>query len=219
MSAKAVAGACRRWKTTLQCIDGQARLTVDGYYPRRRSGPLRFPAWWPGGRGAESAGLDADKQRECVRFGSLVMEGRDIGSNVFPETEFKYYLDATLEERSRRRTADGVEENLAARRSAGQPARGRATHGAARRVVVNNSQMTSAQTSTLIIEDIRRRMAGRPAARPDPRRHEPSYLAAWIVFRALFRVYSAAGRSTPRGSLWKGRSSSPPTTPATSTHP
>ncbi len=26
------------------------------------------------------------KQRECIRFGNLVMEGRDIGSNVFPET-------------------------------------------------------------------------------------------------------------------------------------
>ena len=43
------------------------------------------------------------------------MEGRDIGTNVFPETDFKFYLDAKLEERSRRRAADGVQENLAAR--------------------------------------------------------------------------------------------------------
>ena len=34
-------------------------------------------------------------QRTCTRFGNLVMEGRDIGTNVFPETEFKFYLDAT----------------------------------------------------------------------------------------------------------------------------
>src|SRR5207247_10356217 len=53
------------------------------------------------------------KQRECVRFGNLVMEGRDIGTNVFPDTEHKFFLDASLAERARRRAADGVQENLA----------------------------------------------------------------------------------------------------------
>jgi CMP/dCMP kinase len=56
-----------------------------------------------------------EKQRECLRFGNLVMEGRDIGTNVFPETEFKFYLDASLDERAKRRAAEGVQENLAAR--------------------------------------------------------------------------------------------------------
>ena len=36
------------------------------------------------------------------KFGNLVMEGRDIGTNIFPETDFKFYLDASLEERTRR---------------------------------------------------------------------------------------------------------------------
>ncbi len=31
------------------------------------------------------------------------MEGRDIGTNVFPEADVKIYLDATPEERARRR--------------------------------------------------------------------------------------------------------------------
>src|SRR5437762_5974018 len=31
--AKAVAGACRRWKTSLTCANGQVQLQVDGYYP------------------------------------------------------------------------------------------------------------------------------------------------------------------------------------------
>jgi cytidylate kinase len=56
-----------------------------------------------------------EKQRECLRFGNLVMEGRDIGTNVFPETDFKFYLDASLHERAKRRAAEGVQENLAAR--------------------------------------------------------------------------------------------------------
>ncbi|MCG2661667.1 MAG: (d)CMP kinase [Kiritimatiellae bacterium] len=36
-------------------------------------------------------------------FGDLVIEGRDIGTVVFPEAAFKFYLDADPEERSRRR--------------------------------------------------------------------------------------------------------------------
>lgn len=46
--------------------------------------------------------------RETVRFGSIVMEGRDIGSVVFPTTPFKFYLDADPEERARRRHAELV---------------------------------------------------------------------------------------------------------------
>jgi cytidylate kinase len=55
------------------------------------------------------------KQRECIQFGSLVREGRDIGTNVFPETDYKFYLDAHIEERTKRRAAEGINENLAAR--------------------------------------------------------------------------------------------------------
>ena len=35
--------------------------------------------------------------------GSIVMVGRDIGTVVFPDARFKFYLDATPEERARRR--------------------------------------------------------------------------------------------------------------------
>jgi cytidylate kinase len=44
--------------------------------------------------------------REMVRFGDIVMEGRDIGTVVFPATAFKFYLDANPEERARRRQAE-----------------------------------------------------------------------------------------------------------------
>jgi cytidylate kinase len=36
-------------------------------------------------------------------FGSLVMEGRDIGTVVFPDSPYKFYLDADPEERAMRR--------------------------------------------------------------------------------------------------------------------
>lgn len=49
--------------------------------------------------------------REMRKFGDLVMEGRDIGSVVFPAADFKYYLDASAEERARRRHADYLKQN------------------------------------------------------------------------------------------------------------
>ncbi len=42
-------------------------------------------------------------QREAGREGGLVTEGRDQGSVVFPDADFKFYLDATPEVRARRR--------------------------------------------------------------------------------------------------------------------
>ncbi|MFC1462549.1 (d)CMP kinase [Verrucomicrobiota bacterium] len=44
--------------------------------------------------------------RDMVGFGDLVMEGRDIGTAVFPDAEHKFYLDASPEERARRRCTD-----------------------------------------------------------------------------------------------------------------
>ena len=46
---------------------------------------------------------------------NIVMEGRDIGSTVFPETAFKFYIDAAPEVRARRRAAQGLKDNLAHR--------------------------------------------------------------------------------------------------------
>ena len=44
-----------------------------------------------------------EKQREIGLRGNMVMVGRDIGTVVFPDARFKFYLDATPEERARRR--------------------------------------------------------------------------------------------------------------------
>ena len=44
-----------------------------------------------------------DLQYRIGRNGGIVMEGRDIGTVVFPDAEFKIYLDASLEVRAKRR--------------------------------------------------------------------------------------------------------------------
>lgn len=46
------------------------------------------------------------RQRDFGRYGGVVMEGRDIGTVVFPAADVKLFLDARPEERARRRAAD-----------------------------------------------------------------------------------------------------------------
>jgi CMP/dCMP kinase len=46
------------------------------------------------------------RQRELGSGGGVVMEGRDIGTVVFPDADVKIYLDASEEERARRRVND-----------------------------------------------------------------------------------------------------------------
>ena len=53
-----------------------------------------------------------DLQRRLARGKNIIMEGRDIGTNVFPDAECKIYLDATPEERARRRMKQNEEKGI-----------------------------------------------------------------------------------------------------------
>jgi CMP/dCMP kinase len=59
--------------------------------------------------------LLVEKMRAYVREHDIVMEGRDIGSVVFPQTPYKFYIDASLEVRLRRRRAQGQVDEISAR--------------------------------------------------------------------------------------------------------
>src|SRR3954454_8425873 len=56
-----------------------------------------------------------EKLRHYALDHDLVVEGRDIGSVVFPDTPYKFYIDASPEVRSRRRAAEGQRDEIAAR--------------------------------------------------------------------------------------------------------
>jgi len=47
-----------------------------------------------------------DRQRALAAAGGIVMAGRDIGTVVLPDADLKIYLDASVEERARRRTEE-----------------------------------------------------------------------------------------------------------------
>ena len=159
---KAVAALCRKWKTDLICIDGDiksVRLLVDSHYPEKEirlkdtAGAVSHVAANPKVRDWMKK-----KQRECIQFGNLVMEGRDIGTNVFPETDFKFYLDASLGERTKRREADGVKEDLAARDQRDSQRAAAPLMIALGAKIINNSGETPQQTSGRIISMIRQQM-------------------------------------------------------------
>lgn len=95
--------------------DGSARLLVNGTdraddirTPELSSGASRVSAY-PGVRAAL-----LDLQRQLGHDGGVVLEGRDIGTVVFPDAEVKIFLTASPEERARRRVGDLRERGLKA---------------------------------------------------------------------------------------------------------
>lgn len=101
---EALAELAVRLDVQFQPVDGVVRFAIDGEDPwdQLRSEPVRE-------RVSDVASVPEVRAfivrmlRLTVRFGDLVMEGRDIGTVVFPETPFKFYLDADPDERARRR--------------------------------------------------------------------------------------------------------------------
>jgi cytidylate kinase len=160
---KAVAAQLRRWKPKFVCVEEgfkQVRLLVGAYYPEKEIRTAETSAAVPHVAAVPKVrDWMKKKQRECVQFGNLVMEGRDIGSNVFPETDYKFYLDASLEERHRRRVADGVKEDLAKRDQRDSQRKAAPLIIPLGAVVINNSGETPDQTSGRIIAEFERRRA------------------------------------------------------------
>lgn len=151
-NAAAVEALCRNWPAKLVRRGDSIWLEVDGYFPEQEirsaevSAVVSHVAQVPFVREWMK-----ERQRSCVQFGNLVMEGRDITSNIFPDTPHKFYLDASAEVRQARRDADGVEENLAARDqrdSTRKAAPLKVVEGA---TVINNSGESPEETSARII--------------------------------------------------------------------
>ena len=107
---EAVADAAKAIDLTLELAPGPAgvaRVLLDGVEP----GPaLRSPE--VNARVSAVAAIPAVRellvglQRSLVGVGGIVVEGRDIGTVVWPDAEVKVFLTATKHERARRRSGD-----------------------------------------------------------------------------------------------------------------
>jgi cytidylate kinase len=86
---------------------------------------------------------------------NLVMEGRDIGSVIFPETPYKFYVDASEEVRNARRAKEGLRDSIAERDKLDSSRRTAPLVIQEDAVVIDSSEMTIDEVVEAIIECLR----------------------------------------------------------------
>ena len=163
----AVIGMMHTIKVSFEMVDGQAQMFIDGVYPGdairepRVTEKVSTVAAIP-----EVRQILVQHQRSLTKFGSLVMEGRDIGSVVFPDTPYKFYLDANPAVRARRRARDlaamkiranqeGVAQALQQRDKLDSQRSASPLQIALGATVIENSGLTVEETAKLIVAHIR----------------------------------------------------------------
>ena len=99
------------------------------------------------------------KQREYNRSEAVVMEGRDIGTVVFPETPFKYFVTASPEVRAARRAAQGLTDSITERDKKDSARACAPLTQAPDAKLVDTSDLTIDQVVAHIVSDIRSKLA------------------------------------------------------------
>lgn len=99
------------------------------------------------------------KQREYNTKEAVVMEGRDIGTVVFPDTPFKYFVTASEEVRAARRAAEGITDSIAERDKKDSQRACAPLKQAEDALLVDTSDMTIEQVVAHIVADINTKLA------------------------------------------------------------
>jgi CMP/dCMP kinase len=114
-----LAKLCSTTDIALKNLDGKLTVYVDG---ENVDNKIRTEEVGLGASTISAFPVVREKllslQREAGARGGIVAEGRDMGSVVFPDAEFKFFLDADVEERIQRRHAELVQNNGTAKRDA-----------------------------------------------------------------------------------------------------
>lgn len=114
--SEAVVSALRAMDITCLVVDGGSKVSLDGRLTgeelrsEKVNGSVSAVAAIP-----EVRQRLVDMQRSFLELGNVIMEGRDIGTVVFPETPFKIYLDADVGVRAGRREAVGEIDSVESR--------------------------------------------------------------------------------------------------------
>jgi cytidylate kinase len=95
-------------------------------------------------------------QRGCARFGSLVMDGRDIGTRIFNETPFKFFIYACEKVREKRGTHAGHGGGVALRDRIDADL----NQAAPDAVLVDTSEHTVAMTVAAVMAELQKKAPG-----------------------------------------------------------
>lgn len=98
------------------------------------------------------------EQRHYAERNGVVMEGRDIGSVVFPETPFKFYIDASPEVREQRRRSEGITDSIASRDKIDSSRQASPLVVPKDAVVVDSSDLSADEVVEAVISSIRGRL-------------------------------------------------------------
>lgn len=158
ITERPIVEALRRWKAELGLVDGALWLHVNGYFPRQeiRTDPVEHLVPIVA-QISQVRRWMVDRQRQCTQFGPLVMEGRDIGTEVFPLAPVKFFLDADPAARAARMLDRG---NAAAGDQRDQMDRTRrqgALVKALDAVRVDNTGQTVDETFSVLMDHVRQR--------------------------------------------------------------
>lgn len=104
------------------------------------------------------------QMRAAVEAHDVVMEGRDIGSAVFPETPYKFYIDASPEIRFRRRAAQGQTDEIATRDKADSSRSASPLTTAPDAIVIDSSELSIAQVVDEIVRHLEEKGLARTVA-------------------------------------------------------
>lgn len=156
---KAVVRLLRRWKAEMRAVDGQAWLHVNGYFPRTeiRTDEVEHAVPVVAQIGPVRDWMVA-RQRECTGLGPLVMEGRDIGTEVFPLAPVKFFLEADEQERQARIAGRGGNTSAARRDEMDSNRKKGALVPALDSIRVNNTGQTPDETYAILREHVRSRL-------------------------------------------------------------
>lgn len=103
--------------------------------------------------------LLVEKQREYNQTEAVVMEGRDIGTVVFPHTPFKYFVTASEEVRAARRAAEGITDSIAERDKKDSQRACAPLIQAPDALLIDTSDMTIDDVVATIVADIRNKLS------------------------------------------------------------
>lgn len=159
-SEKAVVALLRRWKAEMRVLEGQAWLHVDGYFPANEiRGDAVEHAVPVIAQISKVRDWMVARQRDCVTLGPLVMEGRDIGTVVFPLAPVKFFLEADESERQKRIAGRGGNTSAARRDHMDSTRKKGALVPALDALRINNTDQTPDETYTLMRRLVEERMA------------------------------------------------------------
>jgi len=106
-----------------------------------------------------------EAQRSIARNGGVIMDGRDIGTVVLPDADFKFFLTASIDERTKRRynellslgieaDENQVKENLIARDRIDSEREISPLRQAEDAIVIDNTKLTKSQTIESILQHL-----------------------------------------------------------------